>query len=94
MVKHFDPSCPKCNKKFHVHHEDLRYAGVKLLCPYCQHEFFVDECETLVEHDGTVTHPKQKAQAQFRVFFDYWKNANVDLPPLVAAHKEAAALQP
>jgi predicted Zn finger-like uncharacterized protein len=62
MVKHFDPSCPKCNKKFHVHHEDLRYAGIKLLCPYCQHEFFVDECETLVEHDGTVTHPRQKAQ--------------------------------
>jgi len=28
MVKHFDPSCPKCNQKFHVHHEDLRYAGV------------------------------------------------------------------
>src|ERR1700692_4027909 len=23
MVKHFDPSCPKCNQKFHVHHEDL-----------------------------------------------------------------------
>ena len=54
MVKHFDPSCPQCNKKFHVHHEDLRYAGIKLLCPYCQNEFFVDECETLVEHDGTV----------------------------------------
>jgi predicted Zn finger-like uncharacterized protein len=63
MVKHFDPSCPKCKQKFHVHHEDLRYAGIKLLCPYCQNEFFVDECETLVEHDGTVTHPKQRAQA-------------------------------
>jgi predicted Zn finger-like uncharacterized protein len=64
MVKHFDPSCPKCDKKFHVHHEDLRYAGVKLLCPYCQNEFFVDECDNLVEHDGTVTHPKtQTAQA-------------------------------
>lgn len=36
---------------------------------------------------------KQKAQAQFRAFFDYWKNANADLPPLVAARKEAAALQ-
>jgi predicted Zn finger-like uncharacterized protein len=63
MVKHFDPSCPKCKQKFHVHHEDLRYAGIKLLCPYCQNEFFVDECETLVEHDGTVTHPKQRVQA-------------------------------
>jgi hypothetical protein len=66
MVKHFDPSCPQCNKKFHVHHEDLRYAGIKLLCPYCQNEFFVDECETLVEHDGTVTHPRQKAQSHAR----------------------------
>jgi PHP family Zn ribbon phosphoesterase len=63
MVKHFDPSCPKCDKKFHVHHEDLRYAGIKLLCPYCQNEFFVDECTNLIEHDGTLTHPNQKAQA-------------------------------
>jgi hypothetical protein len=60
MVKHFDPSCPKCDKKFHVHHEDLRYAGIKLLCPYCQNEFFVDECTNLIEHDGTLTHPNQK----------------------------------
>ena len=46
MVKHFDPACPKCKKKFHVHHEELRYAGIKLLCPYCQNEFFVDECDS------------------------------------------------
>ena len=61
MVKHFDPSCPKCKKKFHVHHEELRYAGIKLLCPYCQNEFFVDECDHVIEHDGTVTNPKERA---------------------------------
>jgi predicted Zn finger-like uncharacterized protein len=68
MVKHFDPSCPKCKQKFHVHHEDLRYAGIKLLCPYCQNEFFVDECETLVEHDGTVTHPQAEGAGALTAF--------------------------
>ncbi len=36
---------------------------------------------------------RTKAQEQFQTFFDYWKNANADLPPLVAGRKEAVALQ-
>ncbi len=57
MVKHFDPACPKCEKKFHVHHEDLRHAGIKLLCPYCGEQFHVDEAASVVEHDGTLWRP-------------------------------------
>jgi hypothetical protein len=33
-----------------------------------------------------------KARQQYQAFFDYWKAADPDLPPLVAAHKEAASL--
>jgi serine/threonine protein kinase/tetratricopeptide (TPR) repeat protein len=33
-----------------------------------------------------------KARQQYQAFFDYWKGADPDLPPLVAAHKEAARL--
>jgi DNA-directed RNA polymerase subunit RPC12/RpoP len=60
MVKYFDPSCPKCKKKFHVHHEDLRHVHVKLHCPYCGEKFFVEDADTVLEHDGTITHPRGK----------------------------------
>jgi len=33
-----------------------------------------------------------KARQQYQAFFDYWKAADRDLPPLVAARKEAARL--
>jgi eukaryotic-like serine/threonine-protein kinase len=34
----------------------------------------------------------QKAKHDYAEFFAYWKNADPDLPPLVAAHREAARL--
>jgi eukaryotic-like serine/threonine-protein kinase len=33
-----------------------------------------------------------KARQQYQAFFDYWKAADPNLPPLVAAHTEAARL--
>ncbi len=63
MVKHFDPTCPQCHKSFHVHHEDLRHANVQLLCPYCGKQFFVEECDKLIEHDGTVSYPRRASRA-------------------------------
>jgi len=33
-----------------------------------------------------------KGRQQYQKFFDYWRNADHDLPPLVAAHGEAARL--
>ena len=33
-----------------------------------------------------------KARQQYQAFFDYWKNADPDLPPLIDAHREAAKL--
>ena len=53
MVKHFDPSCPKCSKKFHVHHEDLRYAGVKL------RKREIGDGSFLVLSDGRVAHEER-----------------------------------
>jgi Flp pilus assembly protein TadD len=35
---------------------------------------------------------KAKARAQYQAFFDYWKEADPDLPPLLFAKTEAAAL--
>ena len=61
MVKHFDPSCQKCSKRFHVHHEDLRHAHVKLLCPYCGEQFFVEQSTSVVEYDGTMSNPLQES---------------------------------
>lgn len=60
MVKHFDPTCPKCSRRFHVHHEDLRYAHVQLLCPYCGERFFVEQSASVIEHDGTLSNPRQQ----------------------------------
>ncbi len=57
MVKIFDPTCPKCKDKFHVHHEELRFAHTKLLCPYCGERFQVEEADSIVEHDGTRWRP-------------------------------------
>ena len=64
MVKHFDPSCPKCSRRFHVHHEDLRHAGVQLLCPYCGERFFVEQATSIIEHDGTLTKPPQASRSK------------------------------
>jgi predicted Zn finger-like uncharacterized protein len=59
MVKHFDPSCPKCSRRFHVHHDELRNAHVQLLCPYCGERFYAEQSASIIEHDGTVTKPQQ-----------------------------------
>ncbi len=64
MVKHFDPSCPKCQKQFHVHHEDLRHAHVKLLCPYCGTQFYVEESPSVIEYDGTIWRPGQDSRSK------------------------------
>lgn len=40
-----------------MHHEDLRHAGIRLLCPYCGEQFHVEEAHAIVEHDGTKWRP-------------------------------------
>jgi len=40
----------------------------------------------------TLQGDKAKALQQYQSFFDYWKTADPDLPPLVAAHQELATL--
>ena len=57
MVRLFNPTCPKCKGVFHVHHDDLRHLHVKLHCPYCSEQFFVEESIALVEHDGAMWNP-------------------------------------
>lgn len=57
MVRLFNPTCPKCKGVFHAHHDDLRHLHVKLHCPYCAEQFFVEESFALVEHDGATWNP-------------------------------------
>ena len=63
MVKHFDPTCPACNRSFHVHHDDLRHARIKLLCPYCGRQFHVEESKRVVEFDGTVSRSGKQGES-------------------------------
>jgi DNA-directed RNA polymerase subunit RPC12/RpoP len=43
MVRIFTIACPKCNKKFQAHYEELRHKDIKLHCPYCENWFLQEE---------------------------------------------------
>lgn len=51
MPRIFWVTCPACEGRFYCHYEDLRHAGVPLLCPYCQHRFLVEE-STAIDDRG------------------------------------------
>lgn len=39
MAKIFWVTCPKCNKRFYCHSEELLGKKIELLCPYCESYF-------------------------------------------------------
>lgn len=43
MVRIFAIACPKCEKKFQAHYEELRHKDIKLHCPYCETWFLQEE---------------------------------------------------
>ncbi|HXF75527.1 MAG TPA: hypothetical protein VNN13_05505 [Methylomirabilota bacterium] len=49
MTKIFWVTCPRCKGEFYCHWQELRHKKVKLLCPYCGHQFFDDESPKIVE---------------------------------------------
>jgi hypothetical protein len=44
----FWATCPECSKEFLVD-GSLRYAGIKLICPFCSHRFLPDDAAGLDE---------------------------------------------
>ena len=48
MPRIFWATCPACTKPFLVSWE-LRHAGVKLICPFCDDRFMPDEAAELDE---------------------------------------------
>jgi DNA-directed RNA polymerase subunit RPC12/RpoP len=49
MTKIFWVTCPQCNGEFYCHYQELRHKNIKLLCPYCSHQFLDDESRKIVE---------------------------------------------
>ena len=43
MTKIFWVTCPQCNGEFYCHYQELRHKKIKLLCPYCSHQFLDEE---------------------------------------------------
>ena len=51
-MKLFWSTCPKCVKAFVVGWE-LRHAGVKLICPFCNHRYLPDESKAIDDRQTT-----------------------------------------
>jgi DNA-directed RNA polymerase subunit RPC12/RpoP len=49
VTKIFWVTCPQCNGEFYCHWQELRHKKIKLLCPYCSHQFLDEESSKIVE---------------------------------------------
>ena len=47
----FWAECPKCRGSFYCNYGEMRHAGVKLECPFCEATFLPDEAASLDERD-------------------------------------------
>jgi DNA-directed RNA polymerase subunit RPC12/RpoP len=49
VTKIFWVTCPQCKGEFYCHWQELRHKKIKLLCPYCSHQFLDEESPKIVE---------------------------------------------
>jgi predicted Zn finger-like uncharacterized protein len=49
MERIFWVGCPECQGKFYCNYNEMRHAGIKLMCPFCRHRFLPDEAAWLDE---------------------------------------------
>jgi hypothetical protein len=49
VTKIFWVTCPQCKGEFYCHYQELRRKKIKLLCPYCSHQFLDEESAKIVE---------------------------------------------
>jgi predicted Zn finger-like uncharacterized protein len=47
MERVFWVRCPGCNGRFYCNYQQLRFAGIKLECPFCQQTFLPDQSPEL-----------------------------------------------
>ena len=43
MERVFWVECPGCQGRFYCHFDEMRHAGVQLICPFCRRRFLPDE---------------------------------------------------
>jgi hypothetical protein len=51
MERVFWVECPKCSGRFYCNFGEMRKAGVKLECPFCDAKFLPDEAKSLDERE-------------------------------------------
>ena len=49
MARIFWVTCPRCQGEFYCHWDELRHKDIKLLCPYCSHQFLDKESPKIRE---------------------------------------------
>jgi hypothetical protein len=49
VTKIFWVTCPQCKGEFYCHYQELRHKKIKLLCPFCSHQFLDEESPKIVE---------------------------------------------
>ena len=49
VTKIFWVTCPQCKGEFYCHYQELRHKKIKLLCPYCSHQFLDEESPKIIE---------------------------------------------
>jgi len=42
-------TCPHCEGEFYRHYQELWHKKIKLLCPYCSHQFLDEESSKIIE---------------------------------------------
>ena len=47
MERVFWVECPACRDRFYCNYDEMRHAGVALLCPFCRAEFLPDDAAWL-----------------------------------------------
>jgi hypothetical protein len=52
MERVFWAQCPRCAGRFYCNYGEMRHAGVKLECPFCEEKFLPAEARSLDERDG------------------------------------------
>jgi hypothetical protein len=47
MERIFWVGCPSCAERFYCNYNELRHAGVPLMCPFCHRRFLPEEAAWL-----------------------------------------------
>ncbi len=49
MERVFWVGCPTCQGKFYCNYDEMRHAGIPLMCPFCRARFLPDDAAWIDE---------------------------------------------